>query len=146
MILVFCIPKYSVHSLTDFIMRILLAKAFTSSMVASRIALELQASIFGTTLRLFSASYITSLSTPINLLVFTSRGQKRDHPIGHCLKDSENGKQLIPKYKICINFLGPHSTPGPFLVYLSEGITGMDFSGCCRDTFILVELPQHAYK
>lgn len=73
--LVFLVPIYSVCNLTDFAVRILLVRAFSESLVSNRvspIALLHRASTLAPILRLFMASSIYFLLTPINLCTLTS--------------------------------------------------------------------------
>lgn len=72
---VFWLSKYSIYNRTDFVVRMLSARAFALLLVANRmshIVLVHLANILGLTLRLFNASFIISLLKPINLLVLTS--------------------------------------------------------------------------
>lgn len=74
-ILVFLVPKYSVWSLSDLVVKVFPARLLASSSLPSKIshfARETLASNLGAIFRLFKASSIVSLLTPISVLFLTS--------------------------------------------------------------------------
>lgn len=152
--LVFLVPRYSVCNLTDFVVNILPARAFAESLVANRmshIALLRRASTLASILRLFRASSMQSLFTPIGLLVFTSIVKREIVLMFTASRSDDISKNSFPEINssnLSLRLLlwsGPFGGGGLFPAY-ADGLAAVGIDSISWDSAIMLAFPRHCSK